>query len=158
MIAETNHTNPEFPLADSPTTTFDLRDDPDAEVQTRRLAGFQARLVTLLASGLSIYALYWVVGIIQPQVYRVTFLLISLVLTFILYPGTRSWRKRIAASDWTLAAMAALVLAWPIFDFDQFVYRAATPNGLDILFGGVTTILVLEATRRTVGWLSLIHI
>ena len=109
--------------------------------------------MTLLASGLSIYALYWVVGIIQPQVYRPTFLLISLVLTFILYPGAQSWGRRVVASDWTLAALATLVLAWPIFDFDQFVYRAATPNGLDILFGGVTTILVLEATRRTVGWI-----
>ena len=132
---------------------MDLRDDPDAETQTRRLAGFQARLVTLLASGLSVYAMYWVVGIVQPQVYRVSFLLIALVLTFVLYPGKPSWRRRVMASDWALAAVAALVLAWPIFDFDQFVYRAATPSELDILFGAVTIILVVEATRRTVGWI-----
>ena len=132
---------------------MDLRDDPDAETQTRRLAGFQARLVTLLASGLSVYAMYWVVGIVQPQVYRVSFLLIALILTFVLYPGKPSWRRRVMASDWPLAAVAALVLAWPIFDFDQFVYRAATPSELDILFGAVTIILVVEATRRTVGWI-----
>ena len=109
--------------------------------------------MTVLAAGLSLYALYWVVGIVQPQIYRVSFLLITLVLTFVLYPAIPAWRGRVAAVDWALAAAAVLVLAWPIFDFDQFVYRAATPSGLDILFGTVTTLLVLEATRRTVGWI-----
>ena len=120
---------------------------------TRPLSGFPARLVTVLAAGLSLYALYWVIGIVQPQIYRVSFLLITLVLTFVLYPAVPAWRNRVAAVDWALAAASVLVLAWPIVDFDQFVYRAATPSGLDILFGTVTTLLVLEATRRTVGWI-----
>ena len=110
-------------------------------------------MVTVLATGLSLYALYWVVGIVQPQIYRVSFLLITLVLTFVLYPSIPAWRSRVAAVDWALAGVSVVVLAWPIVDFDQFVYRAATPNGLDILFGSVTTLLVLEATRRTVGWI-----
>ena len=92
-------------------------------------------------------------GIVQPQIYRVSFLLIALVLTFVLYPSIPAWRPRVAAVDWALAAVSVLVLAWPIVDFDQFVRRAATPSGLDILFGVVTTLLVLEATRRTVGWI-----
>ena len=117
------------------------------------MSGFPARLVTVLAAGLSLYALYWVVGIVQPQIYRVSFLLVTLVLTFVLYPAVPAWRNRVAAVDWALAAASVLVLAWPIVDFDQFVYRAATPSGLDILFGTVTTLLVLEATRRTVGWI-----
>ena len=107
----------------------------------------------MLAAGLSLYALYWVVGIVQPQIYRAGFLLVALVLTFVLYPSIPAWRPRVAAVDWTLAALSALVLAWPIVDFDQFVYRAATPNGLDILFGVLTMLLVLKATRRTVGWI-----
>ena len=111
------------------------------------------RLVTVLAAGLSLYALYWVVGIVQPQIYRVSFLLVALVLTFVLYPTVPAWRGRVAAVDWTLAAVSVLVLAWPIVDFDQFVRRAATPNGIDIVFGAVTTLLALEATRRTVGWI-----
>ena len=109
--------------------------------------------MTVLAAGLSLYALYWVVGIVQPQIYRVSFLLITLVLTFVLYPAVPAWRGRVAAADWALAAASVLVLAWPIVDFDQFVYRAATPSGPDILFGTITTLLVLEATRRTVGWI-----
>ena len=93
------------------------------------------------------------VGIVQPQIYRVSFLLIALVLTFVLYPFIPTWRPRVAALDWALAAVSVLVLAWPIVDFDQFVYRAATPSELDMVLGAVTTLLVLEATRRTVGWI-----
>jgi len=109
------------------------------------------RLVTVLAAGLSLYALYWVVGIVQPQIYRVSFLLIALVLTFILYPSLPAWRGRVAALDWVMAGITVIVLAWPIVDFSDFVRRAATPTGVDILLGAITTLLVLEATRRTVG-------
>ena len=140
-------------LANPPPPQPDPSDNPVAEVQTRQLTGFQNRLVTTLAAGLSLYALYAVVAIVQPQVYRVSFLLISLVLTFILYPTLPAWRGRVGIPDWLLAGIAVVVLAWPIVDFDQFVRRAATPSQLDVLFGAITTLLVVEATRRTVGWI-----
>ena len=44
-----------------------------------------------------------------------------------------------------------MALAWPIVDFDAFIYRAATPTAIDLVLGGVTIVLVLEATRRTAG-------
>ena len=53
--------------------------------------------------------------------------------------------------DWSLASLAIISLTWPIIDFDQFVYRAATPSSADLILGTVTIILTLEATRRTVG-------
>ena len=91
------------------------------------------------------------VGIVQPQVYRVSFLLITLVLTFLVFPMHARWRPRVTPLDWMLGAVALVALAWPIVDFDEFVYRAATPSTIDLLLGTVTTVLVLEATRRTVG-------
>jgi len=36
-------------------------------------------------------------------------------------------------------------------DFDQFVYRAATPQAIDLILGGALILLVLEAARRTTG-------
>jgi TctA family transporter len=50
------------------------------------LTGRTAALATALTVGLSLYTLYWVVGIIQPQIYRITFLLLTLVLSFLFYP------------------------------------------------------------------------
>ena len=91
------------------------------------------------------------VGIVQPQIYRVSFLLIALVLTFLVFPMHARWRARVTAFDWLLGAIAVVALAWPIIDFDQFIYRNATPSAIDVTLGAVTTLLVLEATRRTVG-------
>ena len=133
---------------DSPLETWD---DPEADVPTRKLQGWTAALGTALAAGLSLYALYWVVGIVQPQKYRVSFLLVTLVLTFLVFPAHRRWRPRVMWLDWTLAGAAIVALAWPLVDFDQFVYRAATPLTVDLVLGAATTVLVLEATRRTVG-------
>ena len=104
-----------------------------------------------MAAGLSLYALYWVVAIVQPQIYRVSFLLITLVLTFLVYPAYPRWRPKVTILDWAFVLLTLIALAWPIIDFEQFVYRAATPSTVDLVLGTLTTLLVLEATRRTVG-------
>ena len=38
-------------------------------------------------------------------------------------------------------------------DFSRFIYRAADPLPIDVALGGLTILLVLEATRRAVGWI-----
>ena len=91
------------------------------------------------------------VGIVQPQVYRVSFLLITLTLTFLLYPASPRSRPRVTPADWLLVAIAVIALGWPIVDLNQFLYRAATPTPLDLTLGVATIVLVLEATRRTIG-------
>ena len=126
-------------------------DRSESAIQVRTLTGAQRHLATLLTAGLSLYALYWVVGIVQPQIYRMSFLLVVLVATFVLYPARAGRQTRVTAGDWCLVAVALAALAWPLVDFDRFVYRAATPAGIDLVLGAVATLLVLEATRRTVG-------
>ena len=60
---------------------------PEDDVRT--LAGAPARLARVLAVGLSLYALYWVVAIVEPRLYRASFLLLALVLAFLVAPPTR---------------------------------------------------------------------
>src|SRR5207249_8314567 len=82
----------------------------EPEAPTRQLSGPLGFLATTLAVGLSVYALYWVVAIVQPQVYRVSFLLLALVLSFLLFPtvkgipggrGPRSKQRRgVTVLDW----------------------------------------------------------
>jgi TRAP transporter 4TM/12TM fusion protein len=128
--------------------------DDELESPTRRLTGWPARLATVLATSLSLYALYWVVGIVQPLVYRASFLLIVLVLSFLFYPGSDDprARTRISPLDWLLVSLAVVSLLWPLVDFDNFIYRAADPTTLDMTLGAACILLVLEATRRTAGW------
>lgn len=123
----------------------------EPEAPTRQLSGTPGFLATMLAVGLSMYALYWVVGIIQPQIYRVTFLLLALVLSFLLFPTVKGSRGGLTMFDWTLIAFTIVGLLWPLVDFGQFVYRAAEPTAIDLICGSLTILVVLEATRRTVG-------
>ena len=46
-----------------------------------------------------------------------------------------------------------IALGYPIVDFEEFIYRSATPNLLDQVLGVLTILLVLEATRRSTGWI-----
>ena len=109
----------------------------------------------VLAFALSVYALYWVIGIVDPQVYRVSFLLIALAATFLLFPAFSGGRSAGPAGivDGLCIVLAIAALAWPIFDLDAFVLRAATPTTVDLILGAITTLLVLDATRRTTGWI-----
>jgi TRAP transporter 4TM/12TM fusion protein len=126
----------------------------EPESPTRRLAGAPGRIAAALAALLSAYALFWVVAIVPPQLYRPSFLLLALVLTFLLYPARRGTSpERAAPLDIVLAAAALISLGWPILDHARLPYRAATPSSVDVTLGTVATLLVLEATRRTVGWI-----
>ena len=131
----------------------DLIEAFEPEAPTRPLSGATDSLATALAVGLSLYALWWVVAVVQAQIYRVSFLLIALVLSFLAYPAVKGSRGRVTWVDWALIVASILGLAWPLIDFGQFVYRAAEPNTLDMIGGILTILVVLEATRRTVGWI-----
>jgi TRAP transporter 4TM/12TM fusion protein len=134
--------------------TLPRGDDPPLdESPVRRLAGVPGVIASTLAVALSLYALYWVLFVVQPQVYRVSFLLIALVLSFLLFPRVRGAQGGVTALDWMLIAASIAALAWPLIDFDTFIYRAADPRSIDIVLGTVAVAVVLEATRRTVGWI-----
>ncbi|HET7219771.1 MAG TPA: TRAP transporter fused permease subunit, partial [Vicinamibacterales bacterium] len=130
----------------------DLAEVPD-EFSGRRLDGLARWIARILAIGLSLYSLYWVLFIVQPQIYRVSFLLIALVLIFMLVPRRRGLAARVEPLDWLLIVMAIAALSWPMVDFGRFVYRAADPLPVDVAMGAVALLLVLEATRRSVGWI-----
>jgi TRAP transporter 4TM/12TM fusion protein len=124
-----------------------------ALVQLRILRGREKQLAACIAFALACYAIYWVIGIVAPQTYRPSFLLAALTLSFLIYPARRGPRARVTAADWSLIALSTAALGWPIVDVDRFVYRAATPLAIDLALGTVLIVVVLEATRRTVGWI-----
>lgn len=124
----------------------------DTELPARRLSGRMASVAAALSTALAGYALYWVVAIVPPQPYRLGFLLLALLATFLLYPGSRK-SARITPADWVLCLASLVALAWPLLDLEEFPYRAATPGTLDLALGALAIVLVLEATRRTVGWI-----
>jgi TRAP transporter 4TM/12TM fusion protein len=124
-----------------------------SEDEGRTLRGWPARLSTALAVSVALYALYWVVAVVEPRLYRTSFLLLALVLGFLVAPASRrSLHAGPGAVDWVLAAASAVALGWPILDRADFPYRAVIPTATDLVCGGLAVLLVLEATRRTAGW------
>ncbi|GAA5065847.1 TRAP transporter 4TM/12TM fusion protein [Thermocatellispora tengchongensis] len=125
----------------------------DAERPARRLAGPVAVFVTAVAFGLSAYVLYWTFrpGAVLP--YRMLFLAVVLPLCFLCYRPGRRGREAPGGLDWALAALALAVCLYPVVVFDDFIRRAFAPTALDVAVGAAVALLVLEAVRRTVGWI-----
>ena len=113
-------------------------------------AGTRGKVAAALGFALAAYALYWVVGIVDPHVYRVTFLLVAIVLTIVAYPSGST--KLHLAWDGLWVALTIAAFVWPLLDIDAFVNRAATPNTVDVVAGVIALLVVLESTRRTTGW------
>ena len=89
----------------------------ESESPTRRLGGALRIVVGVLAAGLAIYALYWTQFSIVTQVYRASFLLLILVLTFLLYPAFsgnygRPSARGLALRLAVMLALIALIIGW----------------------------------------------
>src|SRR6185436_11934070 len=54
--------------------------------------------------------------------------------------------------DFAWIALAIVALVWPLMDVEGFILRAATPTTIDLVLGAVLMLTVLEATRRSTGW------
>ena len=96
------------------------------------------------------------------QFYLVIFLAAVLPITLLCYRGwhvppfLNPFKARSTdnpgITDWVLAAVALAVCLYPLFDFDGYLERRQTPTTLDVLAGAVLLVLLLEACRRTTGW------
>ncbi|HEV2127075.1 MAG TPA: TRAP transporter fused permease subunit [Thermomicrobiales bacterium] len=86
-------------------------------------------------------------------------LAVAVPLVFIVVPGLAggngfSTRSLFAViPDGALVVLSVIAALYPLWDFDNFIYRAARPNETDVLMGVLLILLVVEATRRTVGWI-----
>lgn len=123
------------------------------EGKTRRLAGRWGTFVTVFAVFMSLYHLHAATATFIRHVHLTRHLMFVLALTFLLYPGTRRSLRRTSPTVWDLilAGSGVAALGYILVDFNAFVYRAYMPTPLDMITGIITILLILEATRRTVG-------
>jgi TRAP transporter 4TM/12TM fusion protein len=92
-------------------------------------------------------------GAYAPQVHRAIFLMAVLVLIFLMYPARKdSPRKRISVIDGIFIVASVVTGVYILLQYREFADRAGAPNTSDIVLGIVTTLLVLESMRRTLGY------
>src|SRR6478609_6177303 len=118
-----------------------------------RLTGALAVLVTTIAVCSSLFHLYTAYAIVRPEHLRAIHVAIVLSLSFLIFPVTRRYKNRIMWWDWVVAAGAISTTVYLIAGGDDFFDRSIVPNGWDIFFGVMLTVLILEAMRRTTGWI-----
>src|SRR5687767_14938643 len=118
-----------------------------------RHVGWLAALVAATAVVMSLFHLYTAYYIVRPEHLRATHVAFVLFLTFLIFPVSRRFRHRVMAWDWALAALGVATAVYLIAGGDDFFDRSILPNDWDIAFGIALSVLVLEAMRRTTGWI-----
>jgi TRAP transporter 4TM/12TM fusion protein len=118
-----------------------------------KLKGWLAALITLIAVGTSLFHLYTAYYIVRPEHLRAIHVALVLFLAFLIFPVARRYKNRVMWWDWVLAALAIATATYLIAGGDEFFDRSILPNDWDVAFGVVLVLLVLEAMRRTTGWI-----
>jgi TRAP transporter 4TM/12TM fusion protein len=125
----------------------------EEEGASNRLAGWRGVVITLFAIGMSLFHLYAAYDIVPTQTLRPAHVAMVLFLCFLLFPIARSFRDRIMWWDLALSLLSVAIVVYMIMGGDDFMDRNTTPNAWDIFFGVSLVLLVLEAMRRTGGWI-----
>src|SRR3546814_9995983 len=70
-------------------------------------------------------------------------------------PARSTWLRPLGISiiDWALAIGAiAAVLHVPLIPLDEWAFRVGNPSHTDVFLGGTLILVLIKATRRSVGW------
>jgi TRAP transporter 4TM/12TM fusion protein len=108
--------------------------------------------ITVIAVIMSLFHLYAAYSIVPTQTLRPVHVGFMLFLSFLLFPVAKRFRHRAYWWDWAAALVSVAIIAYLIAGGDDFTDRATTPNRWDLILGVALIVLVLEATRRTSGW------
>ena len=148
-----NKDNPEI-VTENTAEHEDLLRKYDKESDYRVLAGYGAKLISAIAITFSLFQLYTAVfGVLDAMIQRSIHVSFGFCLIFLLYPSRKSWsRHKFHPFDVALAVLGASVPMYIVVNYQELVLRAGRVTTLDFIVGLIAIALILEATRRVVGW------
>jgi TRAP transporter 4TM/12TM fusion protein len=118
-----------------------------------RLTGWLDVFVRTMAVVMSLFHLYAAYAIVPTQELRMIHVGFVLFLTFLLFPIVKRLRNRVTWWDWSCAILGLVAIGYGIAGGDDFIDRNTIPNQWDMVFGVILVVLVLEAARRSTGWI-----
>ncbi len=126
----------------------------DKEATYRQFTGKLELFIKLLCIAFSAFHLYTAAfGAFAPQIQRSVHLGFVLTLVYLLYPARSKANLSVLVwYDVILAILGATVCGYIVYNYDVIVMDAGPPTDVDLIFGLLTIVLVLEATRRIVGF------
>jgi TRAP transporter 4TM/12TM fusion protein len=148
-------------------TDADLRqmeEDLDHELQFRPMQPNATLLVGALLFALSVFHMYTAgFGLLREDLHRGVHLAFVIGLIFLVFGFRRSRgegpRRSTALSpggipliDWLAAAAAVVAALYIPYIFHDLAFRVGNPLPVDVAMGTLLVVLMIEATRRAIGW------
>ena len=124
----------------------------EEEGRFNRYRGWLAMFLTAVAVASSAFHLYAAYAIVRTDWLREIHVGIVLFLSYMLFPIARRYRHRLMWWDAAFALLAVGIIAYMVLSGDAFTDRNVNPTSLDMVLGIALILLVVEATRRTSGW------
>jgi len=133
-----------------------LMEQYDSESRIRKPVGIAAIIVSIIAISMAVFQLYTggftlLLGMKQRAIH----LAFAFALIFLIYPSSRKSfdenKVKIPFLDIILAVLGVGLSLYVVIFYNAMVLRAGAPTTLDLIMGGLATVLVLEVTRRTIG-------
>src|SRR5262249_12991994 len=116
------------------------------------LSGWVGIVVTGIAVAMTLFHLYAAYDIVPTIPLRYTHVAFVLLLSFLLFPLSARFRNRIQWFDVIPPLLGIATIIYALAQGDDFTDRAAVPEKWDVILGAIFIVLVLEAARRTTGW------
>jgi len=118
-----------------------------------KFAGAWGTFLFATAVAMSLYHLYAAYGIVTTTTLRYVHVAFMLFLVFLLFPAVKRLRHRFSWIDLICAVVGVATSVYALLGGDNFLDRSTAPNTLDMLMGVALIVLVLEAARRSTGWI-----
>jgi TRAP transporter 4TM/12TM fusion protein len=133
----------------------------DVDTGGRQLTGLTGFVISGTALVWSLFQLWYAsplpfslgFGILNDTEARAVHLAFALFLAFLAWPAfRRSRRDRLPVADVACAIAGAFAGAYLMLFYGELAQRPGQPNTMDIVVALAGIVLLLEATRRAVGW------
>lgn len=139
----------------------------DNDTGARRPVGISLTIISTIAFSWSLFQL-WIASplpyffaehfpilkilVLDATKSRYVHLVFAFLLAFLAYPATsRSPKNRIPLTDWAFASIASFSAMYLMFFYKDLSLRSGMPTTSDIVISVCGIILLLEATRRSLG-------
>lgn len=114
-------------------------------------------IIGCIAVALSLFHLYaGAFGVFETMMQRSVHILTLLALAFLVMPASKKLSPKVVYPiDITLAGLALAIEVYMLLEHSRIISREwyyGPMTKLDIIFGTITILLILEAARRVAGW------
>lgn len=146
----------------TPTAAVDLEQlVKETDVGGREPEGSVGILLAVVAAAWSLFQVWYAsplpfvfgFGIFNDTEARAIHLAFAIFLAFAAFPAfKRSSRKVVPIADWVLALIGAFCAAYLYLFYNQLATRPGTPTTFDMVVGFTGVVIMIEATRRAMGF------